>query len=374
MVAAAGSAWRPRQPREGRAASDRRRDGAAAAAPRARARSSRVAFTDLHRVTAWSSARGLGREFVAGEVRPRRRPPARRTASAARRHRCSSGGGAPADALAREAGLEVADGIVVGADLRTADPAVVAAGDVAAAYHPSCAVGCGSSTGRPRSAGPRGRGGTDRRAGVYERLPTSSPISTTSRSSTWARRGTRQARAGRSRVVPDRALPGLLAGRRPGRGRHERRCPRCRARDRGPRQGAGPLDPARLADPAVPLEDVVAGTASVGPGRRRTACLTRGCPDRAAFRCRRARRNPASCETRVQRDRTPDASVRRQVRLPLRTARTGFRAKSRGDHVRRPRRRPRSPLALALAPGGRPCTAGRRAALRPLVPSAQLDT
>ncbi len=42
----------------------------------------------------------------------------------------------PAEALAREAGLEVSDGVVVGADLRTADPSVVAAGDVAAAHHP----------------------------------------------------------------------------------------------------------------------------------------------------------------------------------------------------------------------------------------------
>ncbi len=45
-------------------------------------------------------------------------------------------GVAPADGLAREAGLELDDGVVVGADLRTADPHVVAAGDVAAAYHP----------------------------------------------------------------------------------------------------------------------------------------------------------------------------------------------------------------------------------------------
>jgi 3-phenylpropionate/trans-cinnamate dioxygenase ferredoxin reductase subunit len=42
----------------------------------------------------------------------------------------------PADELAREAGLETPNGIAVGADLRTGDPAVVAAGDVAAAEHP----------------------------------------------------------------------------------------------------------------------------------------------------------------------------------------------------------------------------------------------
>jgi NADPH-dependent 2,4-dienoyl-CoA reductase/sulfur reductase-like enzyme len=38
--------------------------------------------------------------------------------------------------LARDAGLDTADGVVVDASLRTADPAVFAAGDVAAAEHP----------------------------------------------------------------------------------------------------------------------------------------------------------------------------------------------------------------------------------------------
>ena len=42
----------------------------------------------------------------------------------------------PADGLAREAGLPVPDGVAVGADLRTDDPAVVVAGDLAAAEHP----------------------------------------------------------------------------------------------------------------------------------------------------------------------------------------------------------------------------------------------
>jgi 3-phenylpropionate/trans-cinnamate dioxygenase ferredoxin reductase component len=42
----------------------------------------------------------------------------------------------PADDLARAAGLEVGDGVLVGADLRTTDPAVVAAGDLAAVDHP----------------------------------------------------------------------------------------------------------------------------------------------------------------------------------------------------------------------------------------------
>jgi 3-phenylpropionate/trans-cinnamate dioxygenase ferredoxin reductase subunit len=45
-------------------------------------------------------------------------------------------GVAPADGLAREAGLPVDNGVLVGPDLRTDDPAVFAAGDVANAYHP----------------------------------------------------------------------------------------------------------------------------------------------------------------------------------------------------------------------------------------------
>ena len=42
----------------------------------------------------------------------------------------------PNDGLARDAGLDVDNGITVDAHLRTADPRVYAAGDVANAYHP----------------------------------------------------------------------------------------------------------------------------------------------------------------------------------------------------------------------------------------------
>jgi 3-phenylpropionate/trans-cinnamate dioxygenase ferredoxin reductase subunit len=45
-------------------------------------------------------------------------------------------GVAPNTRLASEAGLEVSDGIVVDASLRTADPDIYAAGDVARAFHP----------------------------------------------------------------------------------------------------------------------------------------------------------------------------------------------------------------------------------------------
>jgi 3-phenylpropionate/trans-cinnamate dioxygenase ferredoxin reductase component len=45
-------------------------------------------------------------------------------------------GAAPNSALAESAGLEVSNGIVVDAGLRTADPAIFAVGDVASAWHP----------------------------------------------------------------------------------------------------------------------------------------------------------------------------------------------------------------------------------------------
>jgi 3-phenylpropionate/trans-cinnamate dioxygenase ferredoxin reductase subunit len=45
-------------------------------------------------------------------------------------------GAAPRTELASDAGLEVGDGIVTTAALRTSDPAIFAAGDVASAYHP----------------------------------------------------------------------------------------------------------------------------------------------------------------------------------------------------------------------------------------------
>jgi 3-phenylpropionate/trans-cinnamate dioxygenase ferredoxin reductase component len=45
-------------------------------------------------------------------------------------------GALPRISLARDAGLEVTDGIVTTAALQTSDPAIFAAGDVASAYHP----------------------------------------------------------------------------------------------------------------------------------------------------------------------------------------------------------------------------------------------
>jgi len=45
-------------------------------------------------------------------------------------------GAAPQTRLAEEAGLDVRDGIVTDASLRTSDPAIYAAGDIASAFHP----------------------------------------------------------------------------------------------------------------------------------------------------------------------------------------------------------------------------------------------
>jgi 3-phenylpropionate/trans-cinnamate dioxygenase ferredoxin reductase component len=45
-------------------------------------------------------------------------------------------GAAPNVGLAEEAGLDVRDGVVTDASLRTSDPAIYAAGDIASAFHP----------------------------------------------------------------------------------------------------------------------------------------------------------------------------------------------------------------------------------------------
>jgi len=45
-------------------------------------------------------------------------------------------GAAPQTRLAEMAGLEVRDGVVTDASLRTSDPAIYAAGDIANAFHP----------------------------------------------------------------------------------------------------------------------------------------------------------------------------------------------------------------------------------------------
>lgn len=69
-------------------------------------------------------------------------------------------GAAPRTSLAESAGIELADrsqggGIAVDASLRTSDPDIYAAGDVAAVQHPSSGPGCASSTGPTRSTAAR---------------------------------------------------------------------------------------------------------------------------------------------------------------------------------------------------------------------------
>ena len=167
-----------------------------------------------------------------------------------------------ADALAREAGLEVSDGVVVGADLRTADPAVVAAGDVAAAYHPvlgrrlrfehwanalrQAPVAAAALVGEPKS---------------YERLPyVFSDQYDVSMEYVGAPRDPAAARLVVRGSVPDRAFLAFWVDG----GRVEAGMtvgvpdvvPALEALVKSP----GPVDEQRLGDPAVPLEDVAAGT------------------------------------------------------------------------------------------------------------------
>jgi 3-phenylpropionate/trans-cinnamate dioxygenase ferredoxin reductase component len=167
----------------------------------------------------------------------------------------------PADGLAREAGLEVSDGIVVGADLRTADPAVVAAGDVAAAYHPvlgrrlrfehwanalrQAPVAAAALMGEPKS---------------YERLPyVFSDQYDVSLEYVGAPRDPGRARLVVRGSVPDRAFLAFWLDD----GRVEAAMtvgvpdvvPALEALVKSP----GPIDEQRLADQAVPLEDLAAG-------------------------------------------------------------------------------------------------------------------
>ena len=84
----------------------------------------------------------------------------------------------PNTALAEVAGLHVDNGVVVDEHLATSDPDVVAAGDVANAYYPTCTPTCAWSTGRPRSTSQRWpRPPCWDAARPMTTCPTSSPIS-----------------------------------------------------------------------------------------------------------------------------------------------------------------------------------------------------
>jgi 3-phenylpropionate/trans-cinnamate dioxygenase ferredoxin reductase subunit len=175
----------------------------------------------------------------------------------------------PAVGLAREAGLEVSDGVVVGADLRTADPAVVAAGDVAAAYHPvlgrrlrfehwanalrQAPVAAAALLGEPKS---------------YERLPyVFSDQYDVSMEYVGAPQNPGNAQVVVRGSVPERAFLAFWVNG----GRVEAGMtvgvPDVVPALEALVKAAGPVDEQRLADPAVPLEDVAA-TAGAKEGVR----------------------------------------------------------------------------------------------------------
>lgn len=82
-------------------------------------------------------------------------------------------GAAPNTGLAEDAGLEVANGVVVDATLRTSDPDVFAAGDVASAWHPFYEEAIrvehwANALNQPKVAAASMMGVTDR---TYDRLP-----------------------------------------------------------------------------------------------------------------------------------------------------------------------------------------------------------
>ena len=86
-------------------------------------------------------------------------------------------GAAPRTGLAEAAGLALADrahggGIAVDAALRTSDPDIYAAGDVAAFHHPSSTPGCASSTGpTPSTAARPPPARCSARTSTYDRVP-----------------------------------------------------------------------------------------------------------------------------------------------------------------------------------------------------------
>ena len=59
-------------------------------------------------------------------------------------------GAVPNTGLAEEAGLNVGNGVVTDASLRTSDPGIFAAGDIASSFHPLLGTTSGSSTGPTR--------------------------------------------------------------------------------------------------------------------------------------------------------------------------------------------------------------------------------
>ena len=240
----------------------RARDGRAAAAAGARRRDRR----GLRRPAPRARRRPAASARRSREITRRRRPgrpaccwPTARDlpADAGRRRRR---GHARTPSSPRRPGSTVDNGVVVDEHLRTSDPDIFAAGDVANAYHPLLGrhirVEHWANALQP---GRRSRPGRcSARTSSYDRLPYFftdqydlgmeytgyvGPATTTE----VVVRGDRR----RPRVHR------VLAGRRPGARRHERQRLGRHRRHPGARSAPGaPVDPARLADPAVPLDDL----------------------------------------------------------------------------------------------------------------------
>jgi 3-phenylpropionate/trans-cinnamate dioxygenase ferredoxin reductase subunit len=126
-------------------------------------------------------------------------------------------GAAPQTRLAETAGLEVRDGVVTDASLRTSDPAIYAAGDIANAFHPLLGM---------EYAGYAGPGG-------YDQVIFRGDVGKREFIVFWLSGG--RVVAGMNVNIWDvnDAVQALI-------------------------RSGQPADPARLADPAVPLEEAVA--------------------------------------------------------------------------------------------------------------------
>ena len=103
-----------------------------------------------------AGAPGPGGDAVRGpQLRARGGPEARHVGAVGRSHRCRPhrrrGRRDPDTVLAEQAGLDVDNGVLVDATLRTSDPHIFAIGDIANRDHRRSGGGFESSTGTPRS-------------------------------------------------------------------------------------------------------------------------------------------------------------------------------------------------------------------------------
>jgi 3-phenylpropionate/trans-cinnamate dioxygenase ferredoxin reductase subunit len=169
-------------------------------------------------------------------------------------------GAAPRTRLAEEAGLDVRDGVVADASLRTSDPAIYAAGDIASAFHPLLGRHIrvehwASALHQPETAAAAMLG----RDAVYDRVP----YFYTDQYDLGMEYAGYAGPGGYDRVV-FRGDPGKrefiafwLSGGKVAAGMNVNIWDVNDAIGALIRSGQ-PVDPARLADPAVPLEEVIA--------------------------------------------------------------------------------------------------------------------